>query len=333
MATDNKYTEPMVVLQQVQQHGGHLLPQWQAGHAHGYTHFPQFETGVAEQMMQDIEYLATADYLDKQFFDRLSVCPSCGSHHVNVREACSACKSSHISPVSLLHHFRCGYVAPAEAFVHDGKGRICPKCHGHLEDLGTDHDVPGENFTCHSCHASFQVPEVEGLCMACQTRTPGDQLLHKDVHSYRLNSLGMAALSNGRLFDLEEDLLLEGEGRPIYRRHIFLFLLEDEMRRAKRYGTAFSLIMLQLDPNNDAKTEKLVFHMAASLRDSDKIGRYNGNRLMILLPATDKAGSDMWLKRFLAGTDNTLQARAVELNPEGDLASQLAASAEQSWNT
>jgi len=193
--------------------------------------------------------------------------------------------------------------------------------------------VPGENFTCHSCHASFQVPEVEGLCMACQTRTPGDQLLHKDVHSYRLNSLGMAALSNGRLFDLEEDLLLEGEGRPIYRRHVFLFLLEDEMRRAKRYGTAFSLIMLQLDPNDDAKTEKLVFHMAASLRDSDKIGRYSEDRLMILLPATDRAGSDMWLKRFLAGTDNTLQARAVDLNLEGDLASQLAASAEQSWNT
>ena len=330
MAMNNKYNQPMLVLQQVQQYGGHLLPQWQVGHAQGYTHFPQFETDVAEQMMQDLEYLASADYLDKQFFDRLSVCPSCGSHHVNVREACSTCKSPHISPVSLLHHFRCGYVGPADAFVHDGKGRICPKCHGRLEDLGTDHDVPGENFTCHSCHASFQVPEVEGLCMACQTRTPGDQLLHKDIHSYRLNSLGMAALTNGHLFDQEEEQLLEGDGRPIYRRHVFLFLLEDEMRRAKRYGTAFSLIMLRLAPGTDAKTEKLVFHMAASLRSSDKIGRYSEDRLMILLPATDRAGADIWLKRFLAGAGDTLQAQIVELNLEVDLASQLAG---QSWTT
>jgi hypothetical protein len=329
MIINNKYTDPMAVLQQVQQSGGHLLPQWQPGHAQGHTHFPQFESGVAEQMMQDLEYLASADYLDKLFFDRLSVCPSCGSHHINVREACSACKSPHISPVSLLHHFRCGYVGPAEAFAHDGKGRICPKCHGRLEDLGTDHDAPGENFTCHSCHASFQVPEVEGLCMACQTRTPGDQLLHRDIHSFRLNSLGMAALNIGRLFDQDEELLLEGEGQPIYRRHVFMFLLEDEMRRAKRYGTAFSLIMLRLGPGDGARTEKLVLHMAASLRNSDKIGRYSEERLLILLPATDRAGADIWLQRFLAGAGNDLRASVVELDPGRDLASQL----EQPWNT
>jgi len=326
---NNKYNQPMLVLQQVQQSGGHLLPQWQVGHAQGYTLFPQFETDVADQMMQDLEYLATSDYLDKQFYDRLSICPSCGSHHINVREACSTCKSPHISPVSLLHHFRCGYVGPADAFAHDGKGRICPKCHGRLEHLGTDHDVPGENFTCHSCHASFQVPDVEGLCMACQTRTPGDQLLHKDIHSYRLNSIGMAALNNGSLFDQEEQLL-EGDGRPIYRKHIFQFLLEDEMRRAKRYGTSFSLIMLHLATDNEEQIEKLVSHLAAGLRNSDKIGRYNENRLMILLPATDRAGADLWLKRFLARAGEVLQARVVELNLEDDLSSQLEG---QSWKT
>lgn len=329
MTRNMQYTDPMAVLQQVRQCGGHLLPQWQPGHAQGYSHFPQSESGVAGQMLQDLEYLASADYLDKLFFDRLSVCPACGSHHVNVREACSACKSPHISPLSLLHHFRCGYVGPAAAFAHDGKGRICPKCHGRLEDLGTDHDVPGENFTCHSCHASFQVPEVEGLCMACQARTPGDQLLHRDIHSFRLNSLGMAALNNGRLFAREEELLLEGEGQPIYRRHVFMFLLEDEMRRASRYGTAFSLIMLRLAPGDGATTEELIFHMAASLRNSDKIGRYNEERLMILLPATDRAGADIWLQRFLAEAGDGLRAGIVELDPALDLASQL----EQSWNS
>jgi hypothetical protein len=153
--------------------------------------------------------------------------------------------------------------------------------------------------------------------------------LHRDIHSFRLNSLGMAALNIGRLFDQDEELLLEGEGQPIYRRHVFMFLLEDEMRRAKRYGTAFSLIMLRLGPGDGARTEKLVLHMAASLRNSDKIGRYSEERLLILLPATDRAGADIWLQRFLAGAGNDLRASVVELDPGRDLASQL----EQPWNT
>jgi GGDEF domain-containing protein len=69
--------------------------------------------------------------------------------------------------------------------------------------------------------------------------------------------------------------------------------------------------------------------MAASLRNSDKIGRYSEERLLILLPATDRAGADIWLQRFLAGAGNDLRASVVELDPGRDLASQL----EQPWNT
>ena len=336
MATDINGSKRFGTLQEVERSGGQLLPQWRIDHSRGYTHFPELDPDVADQMMLDLDSLVDTDYLDKLFFDRLTICPSCGSHHVNVREACSSCKSAHITPLTLLHHFRCGYVAPIDDFPKDAKGRSCPKCHGRLEDLGTDHDAAGENFVCHSCHSSFQVPETEGLCMACQSRTPGDQLLHQDIFSYRLNSLGMAALKNGRLFEREEEQLLEGEGKPIYRRHVFMFLLEDERRRAKRYGTPFGVILLRLGTDNEEEMEKLVFHMAENLRTSDKIGRYNTGHLMVLLPETDGAASGKWLKRFLAGherkaTERTFQAKVIELNLEADLADQLASSVAQSW--
>ena len=268
------------------------------------------------------------------FFDRLTVCPACGGHHVNVREVCSTCKTSHISPVALLHHFRCGYVGPADAFSQQGRGRICPKCHGRLEDLGTDHDVPGENFVCHSCHASFQVPEVEGLCLSCQTRTAGVDLPHRDIYSYRINSMGIAAIAAGRLFGKDEELLLEGEGLPIYRRHVFTFLIEDERNRASRYATDFCVIMLRLDASAAEDMESVALNLANHLRSADKIGRYDEGHLLVLLPSTEPAAGGIWLERFLADDKAKTQGKVargkvVELKPEADLAEQLGINAAQ----
>lgn len=330
MLMDNS-AKLMAVLKQVQQAGGHLEPELKAEHVRGHCHFPDLEQEAAEQMMHDLDWLAETDYLDKVFFDRLTLCPACNSHHVNVREACPSCKSSHLSAVPLLHHFRCGFVAPVDAFPRDARGRTCPKCHGHLSDLGTDHDIPGENFVCHACHTSFQVPEVEGLCLDCMTRTPGDKLLHQDIYSYRLNSLGLAALNNGRLFETEEQLMMEEGGRPIYRRHVFLFLLEDEKIRALRYGNSFGLIMLRLEAGSEEETERLVFQMAGSLRSCDKIGRFDEHHLMILLPETASDSAGIWLKRFFASEARQasgipLRAVVVNLNLADDIGQQLAAS-------
>lgn len=326
----------MAALRHVQHAEGHLQPQWHPGDARGFTYFPGVDADAAGQMAEDLEYLAGTDYLDKVFFDRLTVCPACGSYHVNVREACTACKSPHVSSVTLLHHFRCGYVAPTDAFPRDAHGRTCPKCHGRLEHLGTDHDVPGDNFLCHSCHSSFQVPDVEGLCMSCRTRTPGAKLLQRDIFSFRLNSLGMAALNSGRLFEREDEQLLEGGGLPIYRRHVFMFLLEDEKRRAIRYGTPFSLVLLRFAGAGPVPAEQLVSHIAGNLRDSDKIGRFDAEHLMLLLPATDAAGSDIWLKRFMAGKTggvDSLAARVIRLDLKADLAGQIATGMELLWTT
>jgi hypothetical protein len=320
----------MGLLALVQQAGGHLEPEVMADQARGHFHFPQLDPEQADQMKQDLEWLAETDYLDKVFFDRLTLCPSCSSHQVNVREICTSCKSSHLSSQPLLHHFRCGYVGTIDNFPRDGQGRQCPKCHGRLADLGTDHDMPGENFVCHACHSSFQMPETEGLCLSCGTRTPAAELLHQDIYSYRLNSRGLAALNNGRLFDTEETLLMEGAGRPIYRRHVFLFLLEDEKVRALRYGSGFGLIMLRMPSDDEDDMESLAFSMADSLRSSDKIGRYDERHLMVLLPETDSPSAAIWLKRFLARPESKdLRAVVVELNLGEDLPPQLKSGVER----
>ncbi len=328
MDRENNRERFLAVLREVQRAGGSLLPRWDAFAPNGYSLFPGFEPEVAEQMVRDLDYLAETDYLDRQFHDRLTICPACNSHQVNVREVCSACKSPNVTAVSLLHHFRCGHVAHVDAFSQDAKGgRRCPKCHGRLQDLGTDHDSPGENFLCHACHASFQVPEVEGVCLACHTRTSAAQLLHLDVYGYRLNSLGMAALRTGRLFERDDELLFEGDDSRIYRRHVFMSLLEDERRRAQRYNIPFAVVMLRLDGTGHQRTNQLVARLAESLRGTDKIGRHDEEHLAILLPGTTKEAAARWVDRMLAeGSDDVKalfdQAEVIEPTGQAELGKQ-----------
>lgn len=152
----------------------------------------------------DFEELARAGYLERVFLDRLSLCPNCESHALNVREVCLTCGSTNLKAVKTLLHFRCGYVGPVTAFAQEAQGRRCPKCRKLLQDLGTDHDSPGDYFHCQACNAEFQVPDVGARCLSCGSRFAGtdmQRVLQRDVFAYRLTALGSAALRDGRLLD------------------------------------------------------------------------------------------------------------------------------------
>ena len=189
MSIDNERL--LAILHRIQQNGGEWSPIWTPCSSRGYVYETNTESMENNDVLtRDLQYLVQNDYLEKSFADILTGCPACGSHHVNVREVCISCKSAHIEEIPLIHHFRCGYVGPIHLFERDEKGaRRCPKCEGKLEHLGTDHDLPGNNYNCLDCNASFQVPDVEALCLSCQKRSQGINLLREEVHKYRISSL------------------------------------------------------------------------------------------------------------------------------------------------
>jgi len=156
----------------------------------------------------DFEELARAGYLERVFVDRLSICPNCESHALNVREVCLTCSSSNLKAIKTLLHFRCGYVGPVSAFAQEAQGRRCPKCRKLLQDLGTDHDSPGDYFQCQACNSEFQIPEVGARCLSCGSRYAGtdmQRILQRDVFAYRLTALGNAAVADGRLLDVTRE--------------------------------------------------------------------------------------------------------------------------------
>ena len=293
----------LAILNIVQDNDGQLEPSWSPCNATGYTYGPSLDISDASVFVADLHWLSSLDYLSKIFFDRLNRCPKCRSHHLNIREICPICGSSNLKEEPLLHHFRCGYVAPVSEFPSDPRGgRTCPKCQGVLQDLGTDHEIPGDLFRCLSCGTSTPSPKVAGVCLACGKSSSADVLFPDDIYAYVLTSLGRAAVKDGRLFDGTIESLFIDPAHHLSRNHIIRELLEDDRRRWRRYGIpVFALLCI------DAANIDILNSL---LRDVDKIGQWADNEIIIHLPQTDIIGAEIVQQRL---KDHGISAMIVDI--------------------
>ncbi|BBF66386.1 TackOD1 domain-containing metal-binding protein [Acidithiobacillus ferridurans] len=321
MSIDNERL--LAILHRIQQNGGEWSPIWTPCSSRGYVYETNTESMENNDVLtRDLQYLVQNDYLEKSFADILTGCPACGSHHVNVREVCISCKSAHIEEIPLIHHFRCGYVGPIHLFERDEKGaRRCPKCEGKLEHLGTDHDLPGNNYNCLDCNASFQVPDVEALCLSCQKRSQGINLLREEVHKYRISSLGFSALHRGRFFEADHEQFYEA-GTQIIRHNLFMQLLEDEKNRQQRYGIHFGLLLVQpVDMTDPLLSIKMMAErVAQKMRSTDRIGRLDREHLLIVLTSCDPSAVAVARTRLI---DNDMRVLNIEISPGENIQEQL----------
>lgn len=312
--------------------GGSLSPQWSIESTAGYQYWPGLPFDLHALLSADLEYLAVNDYLERTHFDRVHRCGECGSHLLNIREICVECASSNLENLPVLHHFRCGYVAPIGEFESRGRGRDCPKCGHAMRNLGTDHEIVGEQVRCRSCGVTFDEPLVEAVCFRCGAKTPGENLTSSDVWGYRLTPLGQSAARAGRLYVEEDERLVEPETQ-IYRRGVFLKLLQDDIRIKARYRIPCSLIIVRLryaDPANAAAAERAALAVIDDmLRNVDQIGRFDETGLMIKLPATDADGAEIVRNRLVervgAVEGVRVAAALVPLREEGGLEAEIAA--------
>ncbi|NYZ14514.1 hypothetical protein HL658_18345 [Azospirillum sp. RWY-5-1] len=290
----------------VQFRGGQIMPNWAMDRQDGIAYWPTLPERVQELLVGDMEHLAANDYLERLHFDRVHRCPGCGGHLLNIREVCVECGSSNIENLPVLHHFRCGYVAPIGEFESKGRGRSCPKCGHSMRNLGTDHEIVGEQVRCRSCAISFDEPNVEAACFRCGRKTPVDQCVTMDIWGYRLTTLGHAAAKAGRLFEEEDERLFE-PGATIYRRSVFLKMLRDDFRINQRYGIPVSVIALRLIYESadvrSAAERTVVEVLLETLRNVDQIGRFDEGVLVVKLPATDRDGAEVVRSRLAAAVD------------------------------
>ena len=231
------------LLRQISLAGGTIAPEAAPRAEHGYAY-----VALGDDVERDLGILARRDYLEARFFDRVSLCPKCDSHHLNVREICPSCRRAHLASAGLLHHFRCGYVGIPSEFVPGEDGSyLCPKCNHRMHHLGTEFDRLGKASVCRGCGLISENPPVEAVCLACGARTPADDLVSTIVFSYVLTSRGATAIRRGSLLDGDEQRVSVADA-PVYRRTVILEFLEHEMKRLQYFNSGFSVLLAKYAP-------------------------------------------------------------------------------------
>ncbi len=120
------------------------------------------------------------------------------------------------------------------------------------------------------------------------------------------------ALENARNYERISELVITDDLTGLYNSRHFGHLIESEVKRSSRYGTAFSLVFLDLDHFkgiNDTHGHLVGSRMLGEfgalvgkqIRSSDMAARYGGDEFAIILPHTGKEqGVKMACKLLLA---------------------------------
>jgi len=186
--------------------------------------------------------------LERHFFNRIHACPSCNSSRLNVREECGHCRSADLEELSVIHHFRCGYIGPESDFGNEDKLK-CPKCRKRLKHFSIDYDRPGSIMECNGCGHSSKVTEVGFECADCGTHNDTEVVHTRSYHSYSLSAEGEKFLQE--LPDVLQDHPTTEEAPSFEHEHFrdhdvlrFITVLNSYKRMASEAERQFCLVQL-----------------------------------------------------------------------------------------
>ncbi len=110
------------------------------------------------------------------------------------------------------------------------------------------------------------------------------------------------AIENARLYQQTRDLSNTDTLTRLANRRFFQIVLEKEFAQARRYGTNFSLIMIDIDHfkcyndthghlQGDRVLRDVAQILKENIREIDLAGRFGGEEFIILMPRTSKEGA------------------------------------------
>jgi len=97
-----------------------------------------------------------------------------------------------------------------------------------------------------------------------------------------------------------------GESRPVLNREIFLYLLDLEVKRSRRYQNFFCVLIIQLTELSDLDAgqglqtcyQRVTDMLKEEMRDSDILGTLGKKKLAVILPYADTSAGGNTRARF-----------------------------------
>jgi hypothetical protein len=114
--------------------------------------------------------------------------------------------------------------------------------------------------------------------------------------------------------------MIKSSFKTIYEREEFLELIELERDRVHRDDQQFSLILIDVNENDNgvAGTAELVHKISKRVRRIDQLGWYDNNHLGVLLPNTTPAGAQIIAKDICQSQDGANCAIAFKISSYPD---------------
>ncbi|NIF24880.1 diguanylate cyclase [Pantoea sp. Tr-811] len=245
-----------------------------------------------------VQGLAQRNLLDSTtLVDRIRLCRSCGSGHLNYVDVCVECSALDIVRQPSLHCFTCGHVGAQADYLKDGV-LVCPNCLTRLRHIGTDYDRPLENYSCQACSAFFVDADIQARCLDCGQQHAPDELLVRNIHDYRLSEAGLLAARQG----LDQGFDPYFGGLSLVGVNTFRTLLDWQLELIARHGEpSFALLgvrfknlgaaLARLGPQRGhALLDALIERIQVAIRDTDRCTRTTEEHLWLLLMYTDSVG-------------------------------------------
>lgn len=150
--------------------------------SYSYCHGPLAD--VCEGLDDALAELHENGYIQREVYDNIASCPSCGSGMFLLKAKCPYCGSVKFSKEVVVEHLSCGYSGLAEEFIGQGGTLVCPKCRRELKDLGVDYVRVAEVYRCNVCKDVFSAPSFSYKCLMCGYEASIQELKPKEVYRY-----------------------------------------------------------------------------------------------------------------------------------------------------
>lgn len=245
-----------------------------------------------------LELLTEWGCFDKEFFDKILLCPFCKNYNLNIRENCPSCKSVDLKIVDMIHHYRCAYTGIEEEFKQ-GIEYVCPKCHRELKNIGVDYDKPGQNFLCEACHSLSADAETRGQCRACNQIFSIETAIRQIIFSYLFTPTASEAIAQGAFSKKTDQESWINKERDVYNLSYFRSVLTQEVRQAQHFKRPLSLILLTIEnlkaiyaQKGEVVTSQVMKQITEifkeNLRNIDLPAYFQENSLVAMLLECDK---------------------------------------------
>lgn len=265
--------------------------------------------------LSTLQFLEAQQFLQGEFSARAHLCFHCRSAFLAFEETCKHCQSADLDIQELVHHFRCGHVAPITEY-RDGDRLFCDKCSRELKHIGVDYDKPSLMYRCRSCDHRFQEADVRTTCFACGRRAAPESQERETISRFSLTPLGDNAARFG-VESLFTHLLERDVGLVPW--SVFQRFFQIEQSRIQRFGRLHStLLLLSIDNTEQLYAqlgaravelfEALSAAMAGIVRDTDVVTSREERFYLFFLADTDVENAEVPRERLINRLNEVMSA-------------------------